>query len=57
MLYKLSNVSIFLSNYNLNMDLIKSIHISSVEEAEDILKSENKRQSFIWRVEVHSNIK
>ena len=40
MLYKLSNVSIFLSNYNLSMDLIKSIHISSVEEAEDILKSE-----------------
>ena len=29
-----------LSNYNLNMDLIKSIHISSVEEAEEILKSE-----------------
>lgn len=40
MLYKLSNVSIFLSNYNLNMDLIKNIHISSVEEAEKILKSE-----------------
>ena len=40
MLYKLSNVSIFLSNYNLNMDLIKNIHISSVEEAEEILKSE-----------------
>ena len=29
-----------LSNYNLNMDLIKSIHISSVEEAEELLKSE-----------------
>ena len=40
MLYKLSNVSIFLSNYNLNMDLIKNIHISSIEEAESILKSE-----------------
>ena len=29
-----------LPNYNLNMDLIKDIHISSVEEAEEILKSE-----------------
>ena len=29
-----------LPNYNLNMDLIKNIHISSVEEAEEILKSE-----------------